>query len=1417
MLKKMHILLLFSLLFAFSAQAQNGGASFDGVDDVITFGTPEAIQIPTEDFSFALRFKALSDPNGVYDYLFRMKDGISGVMMYLNPSNQLRTSVRGDAREQILNAGDVVTNGLYDGKVHSVVLTGDRDGSATVYIDGVDAGSLDISGIGTMGSNAYLNLGFGTLTAHMVMRDFVLYKDKVLTSAEISDYHNGVITTSNMVLHVPLNETSGLTAADASGNGNDGTVTGVTGAEEEAAFWALNHRPFVITVTTTEANESFTFYGLGGPYDIDWDGNGTFDATGVRDNQTHTYATAGTHTIRVSGLKQLYINNQADKDKYTTIEQWGTGAWTNLDNAFFGASKLTSNATDIPDFSNVTSMRSMFHSASSFTGGDIGGWDVSNVTDMGYMFYNASSFTGGDLSKWDVSNVTDMAHMFHSASSFTEGDIGDWDVSNVANMQGMFSNASSFTGGDIGGWDVSNVTDMAYMFSSASSFTGGDIGGWDVSNVTNMAHMFRAASSFTGGDIGSWDVSNVTKMVYMFDNASSFTGGDLKDWNVSNVTNMDYMFRAASSFTGGDIGGWDVSNVTNMRGMFYNASSFTGGDLKDWNVSNVTDMAYMFSNASSFTGGDLKDWNVSKVTNMDYMFSSASSFTGGDLKDWNVSKVTNMAYMFDNASSFTGGDIGGWDVSNVTNMQGMFSNASSFTGGDLKDWNVSNVTNMQGMFRAASSFTGGDIGGWDVSNVTSMRVMFHSASSFTGGDIGGWDVSNVTDMGYMFYNASSFTGGDLKDWNVSNVTDMARMFSNASSFTGGDLSKWDVSNVTSMAHVFSNASSFTGGDIGGWDVSNVTDMAYMFYNASSFTGGDISGWNVSNVTNMAHMFRAASSFTGGDLKDWDVSNVTNMVYMFYNASSFTGGDISGWNVSNVTHMQGMFSNASSFTGGDISGWNVSNVTNMAHMFNGASSFLLANDFSIWNVSNVTDMGAMFKNTVSFNGDLSKWDVSNVKNTAAMFDSALAFNGNISGWAVESVQNMAGMFRDNPVFNQDLSSWKTDSVKTMYQMFHNAAAFNQDVSGWTVANVANMDSMFTGAAAYSVENYDKILDVTNGWLKNDVQDSVVFGAPAQYTIAGQPGRNKLVNDHGWTITGDTRINVGPAFTGNFPDITFAEDDSAEVLFKTIMAIVSDPDTEPDSLDIYPIGLTNIIEGAATDSSAFFKAPANWFGKDTLQLVVSDGALNDTSDTFVVEVTAVNDAPVISGLQETLTFKAGTPAYLSLAAYASDVDNDASSLAWSFESSEDSVTAVYDSGKDTLTIEAHGAYNGGNVDLTCTVSDGELTAAAVIKLTVDPAGSLKELPDGVPTVYALHQNYPNPFNPSTTIVYSLPKAGDVKITLYNIMGQRVGIILNGYKAAGHHEVKFDASHLASGNYFYLLESKDFRKIRKMLLLK
>jgi surface protein len=1305
MLKKMHILLMFSLLFAFSAQALTGGASFDGVDDHVTTsvvptaftsGYIEAVFTYDESQPRAIIFGSQNPAGGAAGRLMlRVRDGFLAGGLGNQSHDVLRT-----------------TTSLVDGETYTGKLTWDGS-TVTLSLNGTEeySGSQD----GAPG-------------------DYALYIGCVNYGGTLSSFYKGVISgvtissNGSVVANYPLNETSGLTAADASGNGNDGTVKGVTGAEEEAAFWALNHRPFVITVTTTEANETFTFYGLGGPYDIDWNGDETWDATGVSDNQTHTYATAGTHTIRVSGLTRLYINNQADKDKYTTIEQWGTGAWARLDRAFWGASNLTSNATDVANVSNVTSLFLTFTGAASFNDETLEDWDVSNVTDFYNIFGGASSFNA-DISGWDVSKVRNMKFAFMGASSFN-ADISDWNVSNVGNMEYTFHGASSFNQ-DISNWNVSRVKAMNHMFNSASSFNA-DISGWAVDSVTSMSSTFYGASSFNR-DLSSWNVSNVTNMNSMFRNASSFNQ-DVSGWNVSNVTDMQYMFLDANSYS---------------KENYDKILDVTNGWLKNGVQDDVVFGAPSYYSPAGQAGRDKlvndHNWTIS----YDELYDPAEHF---------VIKVTTTE----------------------ANEEFTFYGNTNYIS---IDWDNDGEFDTYGGYTEKHTYPEAGVHTIRVNGLRSIRIN------------NGPDKDKYT---------------SIEQWGKGVWTSFYRAFAGASNLTLNAPDVPDLSEVTNMQEAFDGASSFNG-DLSGWNTSNVTTMYAMFRNASSFNQ-DISGWNVSNVTLMSVMFSGASAFNQ-DISGWNVSSVTGMSSMFSGASAFNQ-DISGWNVSNVTGMGGMFSGASAFNQ-DISGWNVSKVTSMGSMFSGASSF--NQDLANWNVSKVSNMSSMFKEAVLFNADLSGWDVSNVKNTAAMFDSALAFNGNISDWAVDSVTTMAYMFEDAIAFNKDLSGWKTDSVKTMYRMFHNAAAFNQDVSGWTVANVANMDSMFTGAAAYSVENYDKILDVTNGWLKNDVQDSVVFGAPAQYTIAGQPGRDKLVNDHGWTITGDTRINVGPAFTGNFPDITFAEDDSAEVLFKTIMAIVSDPDTEFDDLDIYPIGLTNIIEGAATDSSAFFKAAANWFGKDTLQLVVSDGALNDTSDTFVVEVTAVNDAPVISGLQETLTFKAGTPAYLSLAAYASDVDNDASSLAWSFESSEDSVTAVYDSGKDTLTIEAHGDYNGGNVDLTCTVSDGELTAAAVIKLTVDPAGSLKELPDGVPTVYALHQNYPNPFNPSTTIVYSLPKAGDVKITLYNIMGQRVGIILNGYKAAGHHEVKFDASHLASGNYFYLLESKDFRKIRKMLLLK
>jgi len=89
--------------------------------------------------------------------------------------------------------------------------------------------------------------------------------------------------------------------------------------------------------------------------------------------------------------------------------------------------------------------------------------------------------------------------------------------------------------------------------------------------------------------------------------------------------------------------------------------------------------------------------------------------------------------------------------------------------------------------------------------------------------------------------------------------------------------------------------------------------------------------------------------------------------------------------------------------------------------------------------------------------------------------------------------------------------------------------------------------------------------------------------------------------------------------------------------------------------------------------------------------------------------------------------------------------------------------------------------------------------------------------VPDQYELSQNYPNPFNPSTTIQFSLPKQSQLKINLYNMLGEQVATIAEGMYESGNHKVTFNASNLPSGTYVYRLESGEFVQVKKMILLK
>ena len=98
-----------------------------------------------------------------------------------------------------------------------------------------------------------------------------------------------------------------------------------------------------------------------------------------------------------------------------------------------------------------------------------------------------------------------------------------------------------------------------------------------------------------------------------------------------------------------------------------------------------------------------------------------------------------------------------------------------------------------------------------------------------------------------------------------------------------------------------------------------------------------------------------------------------------------------------------------------------------------------------------------------------------------------------------------------------------------------------------------------------------------------------------------------------------------------------------------------------------------------------------------------------------------------------------------------------------------------------------------------------------LSADDGGTT--LPEG----FELSQNYPNPFNPTTQIRFEIPSASDVRLDVYNLIGQRVATLVDGFQAEGTHTVQFDGSHLSSGVYIYRLQAGNHTSVRKMTLIK
>ena len=144
------------------------------------------------------------------------------------------------------------------------------------------------------------------------------------------------------------------------------------------------------------------------------------------------------------------------------------------------------------------------------------------------------------------------------------------------------------------------------------------------------------------------------------------------------------------------------------------------------------------------------------------------------------------------------------------------------------------------------------------------------------------------------------------------------------------------------------------------------------------------------------------------------------------------------------------------------------------------------------------------------------------------------------------------------------------------------------------------------------------------------------------------------------------------------------------------------------------------------------------------------------------------------------------------------------------SADSATMLFkEANYNLLAVQADGSHGVHNPNLIDSLLSNAITSFTNV------TGIQQE--KTAPQTYELSQNYPNPFNPVTTIKFSIAKAGNVKIIIYDAVGREVKTLVNSYYAQGSYNIQWNADSFASGVYLYRLEAGNFNMVKKMILLK
>ena len=342
----------------------------------------------------------------------------------------------------------------------------------------------------------------------------------------------------------------------------------------------------VMTVAIASDGDSFDLRAnSAGTYDasVNW-GDGSSDAITAHDDAAliHTYSTAGTYTIAVSGtFSRIEMRQSTTKAALITVENLGVMGWDSdgLNRGFEQCNRMTSFNAGNCDTSAITTLFRTFRLCDRATSIDLAGMDTTNVTTMESTFHDCNQLTSLNLSGVSTANVTSFFSTFHDCRALTTLDVSGFDTSSATGMTNMFSECTGLTTLDLSSFDTSGVFSFSGMFGSCTNLSSVDLSSFDTSSAINMKSMFKQTGSLSTVDVSGFDTSSVTNFSQMF-RTTGATDVRCDLFDISSATNLENFFGNSSLTTArydAVLIAWAAQTVTSGLTVNFGSSQFTSG------------------------------------------------------------------------------------------------------------------------------------------------------------------------------------------------------------------------------------------------------------------------------------------------------------------------------------------------------------------------------------------------------------------------------------------------------------------------------------------------------------------------------------------------------------------------------------------------------------------------------------------------------------------------------------------------------------------------------------------------------------------------------------------------------------------------------------------------------------------------